>query len=158
MTGGAPVTPAVRLAAVTPANRAEVERLGVDPSQAAFVAGNAASLEEADHDPDARPRAIMAGDVLAGFLMYDAADLADVRLYRFMIDSAHQGRGYGRAALSAFLEEVRAIGGVTRISICYDPENDPARLLYRKAGFVEEGLDEDGEMIAALRLEQDARS
>jgi 4'-phosphopantetheinyl transferase EntD/RimJ/RimL family protein N-acetyltransferase len=152
MTGGASVAPAVRLVAVTPENRAGVAALRVDPSQTDFVAANIASLEEADRDRDARPRAVMAGNVLIGFLMYDATDRDDVRLYRFMIDSNQQGRGYGRAALSALLEEVRAIGGVTRISICYEPENEAARMLYRKAGFVEEGLDEDGEMIAALGI------
>ncbi len=84
--------------------------------------------------------------------MYDASDRDDVRLYRFMIDAGQQGRGYGRAGLTAFLDEIAGLGDVTRISICYEPENEPARKLYAKAGFVEEGLDEDGEMIAALDL------
>lgn len=140
----------VHLAPVTPANRALIARLKVEAAQAHFVADNAASLAEADHDPGASPRAIMAGDTLVGFLMYDASDRTDVRLYRFMIDASQQGRGYGRAGLRAFLDEIAALGDVTRISICYEPENDPARRLYAKAGFIEEGLDEDDEMIAAL--------
>ncbi len=140
----------VHLAPVTPANRAAVAALAVDKSQAHFVADNAASLAEADHDRGASPRAIMAGDTLVGFLMYDASDRDDVRLYRFMIDASQQGRGYGRAGLQAFMAEIVALGDVTRISICYEPENEAARSLYAKAGFVEEGLDEDDEMIAAL--------
>jgi len=142
--------PTVNLAPVTARNRAAIEALKVDPTQAHFVADNAASLSEAERDPGASPRAIMAGDTLVGFLMYDATDRSDVRLYRFMIDAAHQGRGYGRAGLQAFLAEVSGLGDVTRISICYEPENEGARNLYAKAGFVEEGLDEDDEMIAAL--------
>ena len=140
----------VHLAPVTPANRAAVAALAVDKSQAHFVADNAASLAEADHDRGASPRAIMAGDTLVGFLMYDASDRDDVRLYRFMIDASQQGRGYGRAGLQACMAEIVALGDVTRISICYEPENEAARSLYAKAGFVEEGLDEDDEMIAAL--------
>lgn len=140
----------VHLAPVTAADRAAVAALSVDKSQTHFVADNAASLDEADHDPGASPRAIMAGETLVGFLMYDASDRTDVRLYRFMIDAAQQGRGYGRAGLQAFLAEVAALGDATRISICYEPENEAARSLYAKAGFVEEGLDEDDEMIAAL--------
>lgn len=140
----------VHLAPVAEANRAEIAALKVEPAQAHFVADNAASLDEADHDPGASPRAILAGDLLVGFLMYDASDRDDVRLYRFMIDASQQGRGYGRAGLQAFLVEIAALADVSRISICYEPENEAARSLYAKAGFVEEGLDEDDEMIAAL--------
>ncbi|MCD2177982.1 GNAT family N-acetyltransferase [Rhizobium sp. C1] len=152
MAGGEASRPSVRLVPIAARDRAAIEALAVEPAQAHFVADNAASLAEADHDPGASPRAIMARDTFVGFLMYDASDRDDVRLYRFMIDFAQQGRGYGRAALKAFLDEIAALGDVSRISICYEPENEPARSLYAKAGFIEEGLDEDGEMIAALDL------
>lgn len=150
MADASDLRPGVHLAPVTARNRAAIAALRVEKGQAHFVASNAASLAEADEDPDASPRAIMAGEALVGFLMYDASDRSDVRLYRFMIDAKQQGRGYGRAGLQAFLDDVAALGDVTRISICYEPENEPARRLYAQAGFVEEGLDEDGEMIAAL--------
>jgi diamine N-acetyltransferase len=150
MTGTDEYRPTVHLEPVTAQTRAAIAALKVDAAQAHFVADNAASLAEADHDPGASPRAIMADDTLVGFLMYDASDQGDVRLYRFMIDAAQQGRGYGRAGLRAFMAEVAALGDATRISICYEPENEAARSLYAKAGFVEEGLDEDDEMIAAL--------
>ncbi len=150
MAGAALSLPEVHLSPVAAEDRAAIVALKVDEGQAHFVADNAASLAEADHDPGASPRAIVAADKLVGFLMYDASDRTDVRLYRFMIDAAHQGRGYGRRGLQAFLDEVAALGDVSRISICYEPENEAARSLYAKAGFVEEGLDEDGEMIAAL--------
>jgi diamine N-acetyltransferase len=150
MAGADEHRPTVHLAPAATRNRAAVAALKVDDAQAHFVAGNADSLAEAETDPGASPRMILVGDTLVGFLMYDASDRNDVRLYRFMIDASQQGRGYGRAGLQAFLAEIAALGDVTRISICYEPENEPARSLYAKAGFVEEGLDEDGEMIAAL--------
>jgi diamine N-acetyltransferase len=150
MAGADDYRPTVHLEPVTAQTRAVIAALKVEATQAHFVADNAASLAEADHDPGASPRAIMADDTLVGFLMYDASDRSDVRLYRFMIDAARQGRGYGRAALRAFMAEIAGLGDVSRISICYEPENEAARSLYAKAGFVEEGLDEDGEMIAAL--------
>lgn len=146
-------TAGVHLAPVTTANRATVTALRVAPEQADFVAANADSLREARSDDDARPRVIMAGDEVVGFLMYDAsADDDEARIYRFMIDRARQGRGYGKAALCAVLDEIRGLGHVRHVSICYEPENEAARQLYRAAGFVEEGLDEDGEMIADLVL------
>lgn len=150
MAGADDYRPTVHLEPVTAQIRAAIAALKVEAAQAHFVADNAASLAEADHDPGASPRAIMADDTPVGFLMYDASDRGDVRLYRFMIDAAQQGRGYGRAGLRAFMAEIAGLGGVSRISICYEPENEAARSLYAKAGFVEEGLDEDGEMIAAL--------
>lgn len=143
----------IRIAPVTKANRALVTALQLAPEQMDFVASNADSLREAGSDRDARPRAVIVGDQLVGFLMYEAPrDDDEARIYRFMIDRAWQGQGYGKAALRAVLEEIRGLGHIRHVSICYEPENEAARRLYRSAGFVEEGLDEDGEMIADLVL------
>ncbi|WP_095200653.1 GNAT family N-acetyltransferase [Mesorhizobium carmichaelinearum] len=143
----------IRIAPVTPANRTLVTALQLAPQQMDFVASNADSLREARSDKDARPRVIMAGDQLVGFLMYEAPrDDDEARIYRFMIDRAWQGRGYGKAALREVLREIGGLGHIRHVSICYEPENEAARQLYRRAGFVEEGLDEDGEMIADLAL------
>ncbi|MGB8641632.1 MAG: GNAT family protein, partial [Nitrososphaeraceae archaeon] len=60
--------------------------------------------------------------------------------------------GYGRAALNKALEEIRAIPGVSRISIRYMPENPVAKPFYASFGFVEVGRDRDGEMIVVLKL------
>ena len=76
----------------------------------------------------------------------------EASIYRFMIDRKHQGKGYGRAALSKALEEIRAIPGVNRISIRYMRKNPVAKRFYGSFGFVEVGRDRDGEMIAVLKL------
>ena len=148
----------IRLAPVTEANRDLVASLELAPEQMDFVASNAESLDEARLDEDARPRVVMAGDRVVGFLMYEAPqDDDEARIYRFMIDRASQGKGYGKAALREVLGEIRSLPHVRHVSICYEPDNDAARRLYRAAGFVEEGLDEDGEMIADLALPADDR-
>ena len=144
----------IRLVSVTGANRALVAALELAPDQMDFVASNAESLDEAETDRGARPRVVMAGDRVVGFLMYEADD-DEARIYRFMIDRAHQGQGYGKAALREVLGEIQGLGHIRHVSICYAPENEAARRLYRAAGFVEEGLDEDGEMIADLALPGD---
>ncbi|MEO5758181.1 MAG: GNAT family N-acetyltransferase [Mesorhizobium sp.] len=150
-------TTGIRLVAVTEANRAPVAALRLAPEQMDFVASNTDSLEEAQTDEDARPRVVVAKDRVVGFLMYEAPEDDDeARIYRFMIDRDWQGRGYGKAALREVLEEIQGLGHVRHISICYEPENEAARLLYRGAGFVEQGLDEDGEMIADLVLSASA--
>lgn len=137
---------------VTPELRAAVAGLTVAPEQSDSVAPNAESLKEAEEDLDARPRAILLGADLVGFAMYDASDPDDIRIYRFMIDRTHQGRGLGRSGFLALLDEIAALGSAHRVSICYMPDNVAARALYLSVGFREEGLDEDGEMIAALAL------
>jgi diamine N-acetyltransferase len=76
----------------------------------------------------------------------------EASIYRFMIDRKHQGKGYGRAALSKALEETREIPGVDRISIRYMPENPVAKPFYASFGFVEVRGDRDGEVIAVLKL------
>ncbi|MER8921027.1 GNAT family N-acetyltransferase [Mesorhizobium sp. M0478] len=143
----------IRLVSVTAANRALVAALELAADQMDFVASNAESLDEAETDGDARPRVVMAGDRVVGFLMYEAPqDDDEARIYRFMIDRVHQGQGFGKAALREVLDEIMGLGHISHVSICYEPGNEAARRLYRAAGFVEEGLDEDGEMIAELAL------
>ncbi|WP_435655422.1 GNAT family N-acetyltransferase [Brucella pituitosa] len=134
--------------------RSQVEALELASGQTHLVASNTDSLLEADEDANASPRAIFVAGTLVGFLMYDATSEAGMaQLYRFMIDKSFQGLGYGKAALQAVLAEIRMLNQVRQISICYEPENLAAQQLYAKAGFVEDGLDEDGEMIAYLTLE-----
>lgn len=153
MTNPASSSSEIRLQSVTNDLRSRIAALKLAPGQENLVADNASSLEEADEDEDARPRAIFAGGELVGFLMYDATSDGDnAQIYRFMIDRAFQGRGYGKAALQQVLAEIKALDHIHRVSICYEPENEGARQLYAKAGFVEDGLDEDGEVIAHLDL------
>mgnify|MGYP001766317419 CR=1 FL=1 len=148
----------VRLIRVGPAERATVEALRLADDQTNLVASNVESLAEADEDADARPRAVVAGDRIVGFLMYELFEGGRAaNIYRFMIDVAEQGRGYGRAALARLLDEIAAESDVERVEICYMPENVGARRLYAEAGFVEVGVDEDGEIIARRAADHGAR-
>ena len=107
-------------------------------------------------DPNAHPRGVYAGKELVGFLMYDVWDEKDgtreASIYRFMIDRKHQRKGYGRAALTLALTEIKAVRGIRKISIGYMRNNLVAKPFYASFGFVEVGTDEDGEMIAELTL------
>ncbi|MFN3868389.1 MAG: GNAT family N-acetyltransferase [Hyphomicrobiaceae bacterium] len=143
---------AVRLEPVAPGNRSAVLALELAADQQDQLDSNAESLAEARYDRDARPRAVVAGDRVVGFLMYDASENGEALLYRFMIDRRHQGQGYGRAALEALVREVAALGHVRAIVVSYMPDNEPARRFYRGFGFVEDGEDEDGEVMARLTL------
>lgn len=142
----------VTLEAVTPANRAAILALELLPLQQDFVASNAESLDEADEDDDAIPRAVVVEGRVVGFLMYSVDD-DEATIYRLMIDRREQGKRYGRGAVEAVLQEIVQRRHVRSVSICYEPENEAARRLYASLDFVEAGLDEDGEMIARLDLD-----
>ena len=141
----------IRLEPIGADNRQAVRELELTEAQRDNVDDNASSIREAKNDRDARPRAVMAGHRVVGFLMYDASD-DEALIYRFMIDRREQGRGYGRAALSALLDEIGALDHVRDVTVCYMPHNEGARRLYLSAGFVEEGVDEDGEILARLPI------
>ncbi len=142
----------VVLEPVSDRNRQAILALELLPGQQDFVASNADSLEEAGEDGDAVPRAIVADGRVVGFLMYDASNDDEANIYRFMIDRREQGRGLGRAGIAAALGEIEGLAHVRKVSICYEPANTAAKQLYASFGFVEQGLDEDGEMIAGLDL------
>jgi diamine N-acetyltransferase len=146
----------VSLKDVTADNWEALADLELADDQKELVASNLYSIAEAQFDPDARPRAIYAGKRVVGFLMYDVhrtkGKSLGASIYRFMIDPKHQGKGYGRAALSKALEEIRAIPRVKTVSISYMPENPVAKPFYGSFGFKEVRRDGDGEVIAELRL------
>lgn len=145
--------PSVSLEPVGKGNRAPILALELLPEQQGFVASNAESLAEARRDREAIARAVVTHGRVVGFLMYSAPEDEDEAIiYRFMIDRREQGRGLGRAAVAMVLEEIASLAHIRRVSICYEPENAAARRLYASFGFVEKGLDEDGEMIAMLEL------
>ena len=142
----------VVLEPVSDRNRRAILALELLPGQQDFVASNADSLEEAGEDGDAVPRAIVADGRVVGFLMYDASNDDEANIYRFMIDRREQGRGLGRAGIAAALGEIEGLAHVRKVLICYEPANTAAKQLYASFGIVEQGLDEDGEMIAELDL------
>jgi diamine N-acetyltransferase len=146
----------VRLAEVTADNWHAVAGLQLTPDQEDLLASNVYSLAESKFDPDARPRAVYAGKRVVGFLMYDVSrgkgKSRKAAIYRFMIDRKHQGQGYGRAALKQALDEIKQFPRMKKVSISYMPSNPVAKRFYGSFGFVEVGLDEDGEMIAELKF------
>jgi diamine N-acetyltransferase len=145
----------VRLKDITAGNWRAVIALELESEQEDLVASNLYSVAESHFDPEARPRAVYAGNRVVGFLMYNVYQIGkslEASIYRFMIDRKHQNKGYGRAALNSALQEIRALPRIRKVLICYMPDNPIAKPFYASFGFVEVGLDEDGEMIAELAL------
>lgn len=138
-------------------NWEDIARLKLEADQAEFVASNAFSLAEAAYTENSTPLAIFAGEQAVGFVMYEAVNEegreGEYKIYRFMVDKAHQGRGFGRKALERTVSAISAIPDCNRITICYVPGNEVARSFYESVGFTEVGLDEHGEMIAEIIIQ-----
>jgi diamine N-acetyltransferase len=147
----------ITLRPVTKENYLECIRLKVAPDQETFVASNAVSLVQAVYEEGAIPRAIYEDEMMVGFIMAQYIPTAPMPyIWRLMIEASHQGKGYGKAAMNLMLDHLKAISGCQRIAISYAPENQTARQLYARLGFVETGEMEDDEVVAHLVIADSA--
>ncbi len=147
----------VKLTAVDQTNYERICDLEVFEEQEAYVASNLWSLVQASYNPTCTARAIYYQDAPVGLFLWSAESPGKVSIWRFMVDKQHQHRGIGRQALGLLLEELRHIQGLAQIEICYHPENPVAGNFYSSFGFVETGMDKDGDdMLAVIDVPQPA--
>jgi len=139
--------------------------LEVTEEQRDFVAHNATSLGQAyalnKHGGCAVPYSIYAGGKMVGFIMYEYMLYENEDTYgedcyyfwRFMVDKSQQGKGYGKAALTQVLDEIKQKphGEAAHCYVSYEPENVVSQKLYAGFGFVETDQIIDGEQVARLK-------
>ena len=144
----------ISLKEITKDNIDEVLALKVDESQGAFVSSNGDSLAQAYVYPEtAFPFAVYEDSTVVGFIMmgyYGAKSY--YTLWKFMIDSRYQRRGYGRKALELGIKYLQDRFGVTEIYTGVIPDNTVAKKLYASIGFRETGLNELGMEEMCLEL------
>ncbi len=119
--------------------------------QLRFVAPNAATIAEAADEPAAYVFTIWADGVRVGLMaLIDMTELdpSEVQpedepeagfLWRLMIGEAHQGKGYGTAAIQWAFDWARARGR-PRMSVEVVETNAPAIALYERMGFRATGV------------------
>ena len=147
----------VSLRDVTKENWQACIKLTLAPEQEHFVASNTYSLAESKFMPTFVPQAIYTNtdgaddDTMVGFVMYglypDGAAPYGQR-FRLMIDRAHQGLGYGTAALQIVLQRLEADPTCLDVLIGYEPENTVAAKLYQRLGFTVFGTAPWNETVA----------
>ena len=145
----------VSLKPVTAENWYECVRLKVDDSQTKFVASNDFSLAQSKFEPESVPLAIYNDEQMVGFLMYHPEDYEMAKIWfieRLMVGHQFQGNGYGRAAMQALIDQLRAQPGYQAILISFVPENTAAKKLYASLGFSDTGEIEEGEMVYRMAL------
>ncbi|GJM68646.1 spermidine acetyltransferase [Paenibacillus macerans] len=143
----------IRLQRINKDNWEECAALRPGKEQQQFIAPNVYSIAEAQFLHGFSSMAVYKHETMIGYALYGIdPDDNNYWMYRFMIDRRFQGKGYGFMAVCKIIEEIRNRQDRTDVLILgYKPENERARRLYLKAGFVEDGLAPWGEVIAKYR-------
>jgi diamine N-acetyltransferase len=152
----------VRLEEITPKNYEAALALSVRPDQEDLVEPVVKSLAEAYVFPEyAWPRLIYDRDHLVGFLMafldipWDPDHNPDDRrsgLWRLNIAAHAQNSGYGRFAVKAVCQEIRA-RGATQAYVTWDPRDGGPEDFYLKLGFQPTGERSGGQIVGVLGLQ-----
>ncbi|MBP5553413.1 MAG: GNAT family N-acetyltransferase [Lachnospiraceae bacterium] len=136
----------IRLEEITRENIDEVLALKVDESQKSFVSTNGDSLAQAYvYSETAFPFAVYDDSTMVGFIMMGYYEVkAYYTLWKFMIDSRYQNKGYGRQALELGIQFLQNRFNASEIYTGVVPGNTVAKKLYESVGFADTGLVELG--------------
>ena len=107
-----------------------------DPQKAILRASNFKTLwQSVIYAAYSKLFVIRNGETLVGYIyLYCYDRTKKYNIGRLVIDARHQGRGYGKAALSFGTEHLFA-HGAPRVLLSVHPDNAAARKLYEKTGF-----------------------
>lgn len=151
----------VSLRKIDDTNRTAVLALRVAPEQQQFVGTVRSALADAQAYPHANPwfRAIYAGDVLVGFVMISwnvvpepPVIIGPWFLWKLLIDTRYQRKGYGQTAVRLIAEMVRAEGATELFTSYVEGEGEPWPF-YQRLGFRKNGeRDNNNEQILVLKL------
>lgn len=143
----------VRLVPIDQKNWRAFVKLEVAPEQVHYVAANVYSIAQSKVEPYWETVGILAGEDPVGFAMYGRVP-EDGRYWicRLMVDRAHQGKGYGRAAMELILGDLGSRPDCSHVWISFVPDNTAAKDLYASLGFDDLDLVEDGETVFRLTI------
>lgn len=142
---------------ITAENLNAVRDISVREDQQALVASNAKTITEARDDPLSWMRGLWVGDEPVGLIAMidlradhpdrEPGDPKDVAyLWRLMIAAAHQGKGYGRAAMDIAFAKARTWHRET-LCVSVAETTGSAAAFYVRAGLVATDQINDGERL-----------
>ena len=146
----------VILRRIDESNFLDAFHLTLAPGQETFVSHPIRSLAQAYvYYHQCTPFGIYHGETMVGYVMviYDY-DLEEYDIWHMMIDSAQQGRGYGKAAMEACLaySAGKPFGASDRAATTCNKENQKAIGRYKSLGFRETGNEDGDEIELSLQL------
>ena len=141
---------------ITEDNFIEAFELKLAPGQERFVSHPIRSLAQAYvYRNQCQPFGIYAEGKMVGYVMviYDY-DVPEYDIWHMMIDASMQGRGYGADALDRVIDYIRTkpFGPSGRVALTCNKDNQAAKSLYERKGFVATGA-EDGEEVELVYRE-----
>lgn len=129
--------------------------LTVSETQKGFVAPNAVSIAQAYFTKKAWFRAIYADATPVGFVMLaENPKRGQYYLWRFMIDTKHQGKGYGQKALELIIKRVKKNPKAKALYLSTVRAKGSANPFYKKFGFKFTGKMDGIEHIMKLKLKK----
>jgi len=143
-----------KLVKVDEANWRECVKLEVADEEKHFVDRNVFAIAEWKFEPENRIKVIYSESLLIGMLAYYYHDGSYGKfywLYHLMIETKHQGKGYGQDAVKLAIKEMLDLGAKDIVT-SYHRENVRAKLIYEKPGFKDNGL-EGGDPFLILPVE-----
>lgn len=152
------MTDTLRIVEINPDNVAAACRLAVRPEQQAYVAPVANSLAEAYANPrTAWPRLVCHDDrpvafVMGGFDPDSPLDFFRAGIWRLNVAADQQGKGYGRFAVQAVLDEARR-RGAHRATVLWKPGEHGPEGFYLRLGFRPTGQRFHDQVVGELLLD-----
>ncbi|WP_284141376.1 MULTISPECIES: GNAT family N-acetyltransferase [unclassified Virgibacillus] len=146
----------LRMCEVTAENWMEIATLSVNEDQKNYIESNVFSLAQSKFEPQWKSIGLYDREILVGYAMI-GRDKSSGRVWldRFMIDRNHQGNGYASRFLPMLIKVIKEHYHCDHIYLSVYPDNVPAKHLYEKFGFRENGeMDEEG-IVQGLVMELD---
>lgn len=146
----------IKLTQIDETNFLECFALRLGNGQERFVSSPIRSLAQAYvYRDQCMPFGIYAGDKMIGYVMviYDREEQT-YNIWHFMIDAAHQRKGYGKAALAQVIRYIKTkpFGPSGTVLLTCSPENQAAYALYTDFGFCPTGRYDGKEQELCLKL------
>lgn len=147
----------VRLEELSASTIVHVNSLGLKPGQEQFVSPvSYAAAAAVTPMHTAWQRVVLEDDRVVGFIHgnFDPEALQEefkAALWRINVDADAQGKGVGRFAVEALLEEARR-RGVERLTVLWERGEEGPEEFFLRIGFTPVGETEYGEVIGAIDL------
>ncbi|MDR1894903.1 MAG: GNAT family N-acetyltransferase [Spirochaetales bacterium] len=126
----------VSLEEITEDSLSEILNMDVAEEQKRYITSNAKSIAQAHFSNYSWFRAIYNEKIPVGFIMlYLDPDKPIYEIWRFMIDSRYQRKGYGSAALGHCIDFVRSLPYAQELLASVLPENGAASSFFIKHNF-----------------------
>ncbi len=147
----------LRLEELSASTIVHVNSLGLKPGQEQFVSPvSYAAAAAVTPMHTAWQRVVLEDDRVVGFIHgnFDPEALQEefkAALWRINVDADAQGKGVGRFAVEALLEEARR-RGVERLTVLWERGEEGPEEFFLRIGFTPVGETEYGEVIGAIDL------